>query len=77
MSDLDFQTFAFFINFCPFKIDLSGNTVPSIASVFQKIAKLTNLLNETFFCDFQTQCNSEMDEIFPRGIRSHFEIGLF
>ena len=40
-------------NFCSIKIDLSGNTVSSQASVFQKLAKLTNLLNETFSVIFR------------------------
>ena len=41
MSHLNFWILAFSTNFCPIKIDLSGNTVWPQASGFQKLAKLT------------------------------------
>ena len=41
MSHLSFSILAFSTNFCPTKIDLSGNTVWPQASRFQKHAKLT------------------------------------
>ena len=37
---LIFEILAFFTNFCPFKTDLSGNTVWPQASDFQKLAKI-------------------------------------
>ena len=42
MSHLNFLSFAFSINFCPIKIDLSGNTVFPQASGFQKLAKMNH-----------------------------------
>ena len=41
MSHLKFWILAFSSNFCPFKTDLSGNTVWPQTSGFQKLAKLT------------------------------------
>ena len=41
MSHLNFLIFAFFINFCPVKIDISGNTPCPQSSGFQKVAKMT------------------------------------
>ena len=41
MSHLKFWILAFLTNFCPIKIDLSGNTVWPQSSDFQKHAKLT------------------------------------
>ena len=40
MSHLNFWSLAFSTNFCPIKIDLSGNTVWPQASGFQKLAKM-------------------------------------
>ena len=40
MSHLNFSILAFSINFCPIKIDLSGNTVWPHASGFQKLVKM-------------------------------------
>ena len=40
MSHLNFWILAFSSNFCPLKIDLSGNTVWPQASGFQKLAKM-------------------------------------
>ena len=40
MSHLNFWFLAFSTNFCPIKIDLSGNTVWPQASGFQKLAKM-------------------------------------
>ena len=41
MSHLSFSILAFSTNFCPIKNCLSGNTVWKVASVCQKLAKLT------------------------------------
>ena len=41
MSHLNFWILAFSTNFCPFKTDLSGNTVWPQALGFQKLAKLS------------------------------------
>ena len=41
MSQLNFWILAFSANFCPIKIDLSGNTDWPQASGFQKLAKLS------------------------------------
>ena len=38
MSHMDFSILGFSTNFCPFKIDLSGNTVWQQAKGFQKLA---------------------------------------
>ena len=40
MSHLKFSILAFFANFCPIKIDLSGNTVWPQASGLKKLAKM-------------------------------------
>ena len=40
MSHLDFWILTISINFCPFRNDLSGNTVRPQASGFQKLAKI-------------------------------------
>ena len=40
MSHLNFVILTFSTNFCPFKIDLSGNTIWPQASVFQKPTKM-------------------------------------
>ena len=50
MSHLNFSSLAFSTNFCPIKIDLSGNTVWPKASVFQKLAKMDHFL--AFFIHF-------------------------
>ena len=42
MSHLNFSILAFSTNFCPMKINLSGNTVWPQASVFLKLAKLAH-----------------------------------
>ena len=41
MSHLHFSILAFSTNFCPIKIDLSGNTVWPQASRFQKLAQMS------------------------------------
>ena len=46
MSHVYFSILAFFINFCPIKIDLSGDTVGPQTSVFKKLAKWTILNNQ-------------------------------
>ena len=48
MSDLNFIFLAFSTNFCPSKIGQSGNTVRTVASGFQKLAKLAffDIFNE-------------------------------
>ena len=43
MSHLSFSSLAFSTNFCPFKTDMSGNTVWPQASGFQKLAKMDHL----------------------------------
>ena len=43
MSHLNFWILAFYTNFCPIKIDPSGNTVWPQASGFQKLAKMDYL----------------------------------
>ena len=45
ISHLNFSILAFSTNFCPVKIDLSGNTVWPQASGFQKLAKMDNFLS--------------------------------
>ena len=40
MSQLFFFFLVFSTNFCPIKIDLSGNTAWPLASGFQKLAKM-------------------------------------
>ena len=42
LFDLSFSILTFSTNFCPFKKDLSGNTVWPQASGFQKLAKMNN-----------------------------------
>ena len=69
MSHLNFWILSFSTNFCPIKVDLSGNTVWPQASGFQKLAKMDYFgyfwwtfvhskckrnVKWDFFCNFQT-----------------------
>ena len=52
MSHIIFLILAFSTNFCPFKINMSGNTAWPQASGLQKLAKLDHFWNLDFFLGF-------------------------
>ena len=67
MSHLNFRILSFSTNFCPIKIDLSGNTVWPQASGFQKLVNLTifgifnELLSTQNVNHARLVCNVECD----------------
>ena len=82
------QNVPFSFNFCPVKIDLSGNTVWPQTSGFQKLAKLTNfgismkllrsqclICNETFSVIFKHCENRQLRQLTTEvDFQDHFSI---
>ena len=66
-TNVVFEFLAFSTNFCPFKIDLSGNTVFKKLTIFAifhellstqnvNVARFARKVECDFICDFQTPC---------------------